>query len=293
MPNVALVLSSGGARGYAHIGAIEALQERGYNITGVAGTSMGALVGGIFCTGHMPEVKEWMLSLSRRDRLGLYDVSLSKSHLFKGEKIINALLKIVPDCNIDELKTPFRAIATDLIRSREIVFDRGSLYAAIRASIAIPTYYSPLRTRTMLLVDGGIVNPLPLNRAPRTEGDILVAVNVSAPNDEDLRKQRIRAQAQYRSALPVWLRRIMPLPDKFSTNYITLLQDTINTQIQRHTVLALKITPPDLLVSIPMNRFGGSDYDHAAKIIREGYQRMNEAIDSYEQEISKVLRLKD
>lgn len=282
MPNVALVLSSGGARGYAHIGAIEALQERGYNITGVAGTSMGALVGGIFCTGHLREVKEWMLSLSRRDRLSLYDLSLSKTHLLKGEKIINALLKIVPDCNIDELNIPFRAIATDLIQSREIVFDRGSLYAAIRASIAIPTYYSPLRTRTMLLVDGGIVNPLPLNRAPRTEGDILVAVNVSAPNDEDLRKQRIRAQAQYRSALPVWLRRIMPMQETFSTNYVTLIQDTINTQIQRHTVLALKITPPDLLLSIPMNRFNGSDYDHAAKIIREGHQRMNEAIDRFE-----------
>lgn len=281
--NVALVLSSGGARGYAHIGAIEALQQRGYTVTGVAGTSMGALVGGIFCAGHLPELKQWMLSLGRRERLNLYDISLRTTHLLKGEKIINALLKISPDCAIQDLSVPFRGIATDLIHSREIVFDRGSLYAAIRASIAIPTYYSPLRTRTMLLVDGGIVNPLPLNRVPRRDGDILVAVNVSAPNDDTLRRQRLRAQAQYRDALPGWLRRIMPEPDTFSTNYVTLIQDTINTQIQRHTALALKLTPPDLLVSIPMNRFSGSDYDHAPKIIREGYLRMNEAIDRFEE----------
>ena len=276
---VALVLSSGGARGYAHIGAIEALTERGYTITSVAGTSMGALVGGIYCAGRLPQFKEWVLTLGQRERLALYDPSVSRTHLLKGEKIINALLRLSPDQRIEQLHIPFRAIATDLIHSREIVFDRGSLYAAIRASIAVPTYYSPLRTRNMLLVDGGIVNPLPLNRVPRRDGDILVAVNVSAPADESLRQQRLRAQAQYRSALPAWIRRIMPAADSISTNYITLIQDSINTQIQRNTVLSLKLTPPQILVSIPMNRFSGSDYDHAQKIIREGYVQMNEAID--------------
>ncbi|MBR3284224.1 MAG: patatin-like phospholipase family protein [Alloprevotella sp.] len=276
---VALVLSSGGARGYAHIGAIEALTERGYTITSVAGTSMGALVGGIYCAGRLPQFKEWVLTLGQRERLALYDPSVSRTHLLKGEKIINALLRLSPDQRIEQLPIPFRAIATDLIHSREIVFDRGSLYAAIRASIAVPTYYSPLRTRNMLLVDGGIVNPLPLNRVPRRDGDILVAVNVSAPADESLRQQRLRAQAQYRSALPAWIRRIMPAADSISTNYITLIQDSINTQIQRNTVLSLKLTPPQIMVSIPMNRFSGSDYDHAQKIIREGYVQMNEAID--------------
>lgn len=141
--NVALVLSGGGARGFAHIGAIEELERRGYRITSVAGTSIGSMVGGIFATGHLKEAKEWLLQLDWREIISLIDVTLSTSYMVKGERIINALVDIVPDCRIEQLPMPFVAIATDLRRNQEIVFDRGSLYAAIRASISIPSVFSP------------------------------------------------------------------------------------------------------------------------------------------------------
>ena len=118
--NVALVLSSGGARGYAHIGAIEALERRGYRITSIAGTSMGALIGGLYCAGDLQKVKEWMFTLNKRQILSLIDWSLSTNHLVKGERIIDTLKQIVPDINIEQLDIPFRAVAADLQTQREV-----------------------------------------------------------------------------------------------------------------------------------------------------------------------------
>lgn len=280
---VALVLSSGGARGYAHIGAIEELEAQGYEISSVAGASMGALIGGLYCTGELEKFREWAESLTTKRILSLYDPSVSTSHLLKGERVINAIASLIPDRRIEELHIPFRAIATDLCYQQEIVFDRGSLYAAIRASIAIPTYYSPLRTRDMLLVDGGITNPLPLNRVPRTEGDLLVAVNVSAPADREIEIKRRRALARHRGKLSALMRKIMPSMTSRRFNYYSIITRTINTQIQRHTALSLRLTPPDVLVSIPMNRFDGDEYDHARKIIREGRLRMRAALEQLQQ----------
>ena len=280
---VALVLSSGGARGYAHIGAIEELEAQGYEISSVAGASMGALIGGLYCTGELEKFREWAESLTTKRILSLYDPSVSTSHLLKGERVINAIASLIPDRRIEELHIPFRAIATDLCYQQEIVFDRGSLYAAIRASIAIPTYYSPLRTRDMLLVDGGITNPLPLNRVPRTEGDLLVAVNVSAPADREIEIKRRRALARHRGKLSALMRKIMPSMTSRRFNYYSIIARTINTQIQRHTALSLRLTPPDVLVTIPMNRFDGDEYDHARKIIREGRLRMRAALEQLQQ----------
>jgi len=283
MKKVALVLSSGGARGYAHIGAIEELEARGYEIHAVAGTSMGALVGGIYCAGALPTLKEWLLNLSAPQRLALYDVSVSFTHLLKGEKIINALIDhVTPDCHIETLPRSFRAIATDLQHQREVVFDRGSLYAAIRASISIPTYYSPLRTSNMLLVDGGITNPLPLNRVPREKDDLLVAVNVSAPRKEDYDEKRLRALATRRSTFPSWLEKMLPENVNTPGNYYSIIRRTINTLIQRNTALSLRLTPPDVLASIPMNRFSGNEYQHVEKIIKTGRLQMKRALDAYE-----------
>lgn len=279
-PKVALVLSSGGARGYAHIGAIEELQDRGYEISSVAGTSMGALIGGLYCTGEGAKVKEWLLSITRQKMYALSDFTLSISHVLKGEKIINALNDLVPDRRIESLPVNFCAIATDLQHSREIVFDRGSLYAAIRASIAIPTYYSPLKTKNMLLVDGGLTNPLPLNRVKRHDGDILVAVNVSAPCDLDIINKHNRLRYMRRSAMPKLLRSIFPSVDSY--NYVSLITHSINTQIQRNCQLSLRLMPPDVLLSIPMNRFSGNDYHNAKKIIEYGRLQMRQVLDEYE-----------
>ncbi|MDE5787282.1 MAG: patatin-like phospholipase family protein, partial [Bacteroidaceae bacterium] len=179
MKDVALVLSSGSARGLAHIGVIEELEARGYRITSVAGCSMGALVGGIYAAGKLKEYREWMKGINRRQMLELVDFSLSLNHLVKGERIIEAIMKIVPDIDIENLPIPYCAIATDWAAGEEIVFRKGSLFQAIRASISLPSFFNPVRRDNMILIDGGITNPLPLNRVERKEGDLLVGADVS------------------------------------------------------------------------------------------------------------------
>ena len=187
MKDVALVLSSGGPRGWAYIGAIEELESRGYNITSIAGTSIGSLVGGIYAAGKLPELKEWLFTLNTWKVFDLMDLSISMNHLVKGDKVINALKEIVPDIDIRDLKIPFRAVAADLHTGEEVVFDQGPLFEAVRASISIPSLFRPVKYGFRTLVDGGIVNTMPINRIVRHDGDILIAFDV---NDIDVDKMR-------------------------------------------------------------------------------------------------------
>ena len=184
--NVALVLSSGGPRGFAYIGAIEALEEHGYTITSIAGTSIGSLVGGIYASGKLAEFKEWLYSLNAWEVFSLMDLSIGKNHFVKGERIIEAIMEIVPNVNIEDLPIPYRAVATDLYTGREVVFDHGPLFRAIRASISIPSLFRPVKYGLTTLIDGAIVNCLPLNRVERTEGDLLVAFDVNDVDEEGI-----------------------------------------------------------------------------------------------------------
>ena len=185
--NVALALSSGGPRGFAYIGAIEELIERGYTITSIAGTSIGSLVGGIYAAGKLTEFKDWLYALDTWKVFTLMDLSIAKNHFVKGEKIIQAIMDIVPDIDIEKLNIPYRAVATDLYTGEEVVFDSGRLFTAIRASISIPSLFRPVKQDLTTLIDGGIANCLPLNRVVRTEDDLLVAFDV---NDVDVKEIR-------------------------------------------------------------------------------------------------------
>ena len=283
--NVALVLSSGGARGYAHIGAIEALERRGYHITSVAGTSMGALIGGLYCAGDLNKVKDWMFTLNKRQIISLMDWSLSKNHLVKGERIIETLKNIVPDINIEQLDIPFRAVAADLKTQREVVFSKRSLYRAIRASISIPTMIKPVKIGAHILVDGGVANPLPLNRVVRYEGDLLVSVNVSAPASEAVEMLKAQHSLHRQKTSFVSRHLVTPIiPDQIDSNHLTMLTSAFTLLIQRHTVLMQKLHTPDIAVDIPMNRFGVFDFHHARQITRAGFKAMNEALDAWESE---------
>ena len=184
--NVALVLSSGGPRGFAHIGAIEALEEHGYTITSIAGTSIGSLVGGIYAAGKLAEFKEWLYSLDAWEVFSLMDLSIGKNHFVKGDKVIDAIMQIVPNINIEDLPIPYCAVATDLYTGREVLFDYGPLFRAIRASISIPSLFRPVKFGLTTLIDGAITNCLPLNRVRRTEGDLLVAFDVNDVNEEEI-----------------------------------------------------------------------------------------------------------
>ena len=158
--DVALVLSSGGPRGWAYIGAIEELESRGYNITSVAGTSIGSLIGGIYAAGRLEDLKEWLFSLDAWKVFTLMDLSISKNHLVKGDKVIQAIREVVPDINIEDMPIPYRAIAADLYTGEEVIFDRGNLFDAIRASISIPSLFRPVkygfRTKALCAVQNGV-----------------------------------------------------------------------------------------------------------------------------------------
>lgn len=287
---IALVLSSGGARGYAHIGAIKALQEHGYKITAVVGASMGALIGGIYCAGKLDEATNWFCSLKQSDVIKMLDVSLSKNYVLKGQKVIDKLKSIVPDTPIEALPIPFRAIAADLSTQREVVFSKGSLYRAIRSSISIPSVFKPIKIAQHVLIDGGIVNPLPLNRVPKgVDYDLLVSINVSAPSSIKLQQEKILAQKKalaLQSKLSV--ERILSslFPDTVASNYMSLISSALELQIQRNTVQAQKITPPDIAVNIPINRFGVFDFHHAKRIIQAGYDETMKAIEQARQNTS-------
>ena len=177
--NVALALASGGPRGFAYIGAIEVLQERGYQISSIAGASAGALVGGIFAAGGLEAFKQWLLGLDPLKIAALTDLSLSKNYLVKGERVMDAIRGIVPEVNIEDLPIPYVAVATDLYTGEEVLFREGPVFEAVRASISIPSMFRPVKWKGRTLVDGGMVNTFPLNRAVRTPGDILVGFNVN------------------------------------------------------------------------------------------------------------------
>lgn len=277
--DVSLVLSTGGARGLAHIGAIEELLAQGYTIGSVAGTSMGALVGGMYAAGKLDDFRDWMTTIDRKRILSLLDFSLSANHIVKGERIINAMKEIVPDMKIEDLSIPYCAVATDAVSGTEVVFTQGSLYEAIRASISLPLFFSPVRMDDKILIDGGLVNPLPLNRVARRKDDLLVAVNVSGHDyrgQVELRKM-IREQQSQQS-------RFMSLINKFlgdddGINYYTLLNRSTSIMINRNAQLSLKLTPPDILVDIPMNRYNTFDFDKIQRLSAIGRNKTRIALE--------------
>lgn len=178
---VSLVLGSGGARGYAHIGAIEELVAQGYDIRSVSGASMGALVGGMYAAGQLEAYRDWARALQRFDVLRLLDWTFTGGGLIKGDRVIEQLRKLIGDVRIEDLPISYTAVAVDLYAQREVWFSRGPLYDAIRASIAIPTVFRPHHYEGRTLVDGGLLNPVPITPTLRDLTDCTIAVDVNAP----------------------------------------------------------------------------------------------------------------
>lgn len=181
---VALVLGSGGARGYAHIGVIEELEARGYDIACVAGCSMGAVVGGIYAAGKLKHYSDWTQSLDYLDVLRLLDVSFRLGAI-RGEKVFGRIRDIVGEINIEDLSIPFTAVATDLTNQQEIWFQEGCLHQAMRASAAIPSLFTPVVQGKRMLVDGGLLNPLPIVPVVSSHCDLIIAVNLNSTNQQN------------------------------------------------------------------------------------------------------------
>lgn len=281
---VALVLSSGGARGLAHIGAIEELEARDYRIISIAGCSMGALVGGVYAAGKIDEFREWMKTVTRRKMFELTDFSLSLNHIVKGKRIIEAIMEFVPDVAIEDLPIPYCAVATDLTAGKEVVFNKGSLFEAIRASISLPSFYEPVQRDGMILIDGGVINPIPLNRVKRQSGDILVGVDVSG-HDYKSQWEEMRRLTEWQKNDKSLKAKILDklIPDNIEFNYYTMLSRSSSLMIRQNSILMAKLMKPDVLVDIQMSRYGGFDYDKSEKIIAIGRQKTSQAINKYEQ----------
>ena len=280
---VALVLSSGGARGLAHIGAIEELIANGYKISSIAGCSMGALIGGVYAAGKLDEFREWMKTIDRKKMLGLIDFSLSLNHLAKGKRIIEAIMEFVPDVAIEDLPIPYCAVATDLKAGKEVVFNKGSLFEAIRASISLPSFYEPVQCDGMVLIDGGVINPIPLNRVKRHPEDILVGVDVSG-HDYKSQWEEMHRLTEWQKNDKSLKAKILDklIPDDIEFNYITLLSRTSSLMIRQNSILMAKLTNPQILVDIQMNRYGTFDFDKSERLVAIGRQKTSQAISKFE-----------
>ncbi len=263
----------------AHIGAIEELERQGYRITSVAGCSMGALIGGVYAAGKLGEFREWMKTIDRRKMLELTDFSLSLNHIAKGSRIIEAIMEFVPDMPIEDLPIPYCAVATDWKTGREVVLRKGSLFEAIRASISLPSFYEPVLRDGMILIDGGVTNPIPLNRVVRTEGDILVGVDVSGHDYEtqsELQHELTEKRKRSSSLSQQILNKL--IPDNLEFNYFTMLSRVSSMMIRQNSILMTQLMKPDVLVDIQMSRYGGFDYDKSEKLIAIGRQKTLQAL---------------
>ncbi len=203
-PRVALVLGSGGARGYAHIGAIQVLRERGYQIVGIAGTSMGALIGGLEAAGKLDDYTDWVTTLGPRDVMRLLDPSPFGAGAIKLERVLSRMTEILGGARIEDLPIPYTAVATDLGARREVWFTAGPVDVAIRASVAIPGAIAPIMVNGRLLADGGLLNPLPVDAVAAVPADFTLAISLSGWTPRDFNATPARATSEPRPPVE-WL----------------------------------------------------------------------------------------
>lgn len=284
--NVALVLSSGGARGVAHIGVIEELQKAGYTITSVAGTSMGAIVGGMLAKRILPEFTDWLLGFTKMDVIKFMDLTISHGGLIKGEKIMKVLEEFIGDIKIEDLSIPYACVAADLIGRKEMVFTHGNLLHAIRASSSIPTVFLPVVDDEMLLVDGGVLNPLPLDVVKRKPGDLLIAVNVNAnlPYSPPQKKHILTEQENHYSKVREiinerWSGLIEQYVEKFrngkqqkSTDLklFDIISDSINLAQNRIALISIEKHKPDLVIETSFKIATIFDFYKSEELIEAG-----------------------
>lgn len=286
-PKVHLVLGSGGARGIAHIAVIEELETQGYEIVEVIGCSMGAVVGGIYAAGHLEEYKTWLTSLSRRDVFDLLDFTFTKQGFVKGEKLFAKHLEVVGKQNIEDFPIPFTAVATDMKHNEEVHFKSGDLYKALRASVSIPGFFVPVVDHGRVLVDGGVLNPLPINLVDKEEDEIIVAVNLNGRYDSKYDKKpepdRIDEMKKwFHDLLPESMkdnRKVEVDPEEDSFSLIELMDSTFSFTQDRLTRLMIDVYKPDYLIEIPRNSSGIFDFDQAKKILEVGRKSYHEVMD--------------
>ncbi|MDZ7660975.1 patatin-like phospholipase family protein [Thiohalophilus sp.] len=282
---LSLALGSGGARGLAQIGVIRWLEKNSdYRIKSIAGSSMGALIGGIYAAGKLDLYEEWVSQLSKYDVVRLLDFAFSRSGLFSGERIMQKLKEMLGDINIEDLPITFTAVATDIESGREVWLNHGSLFEAIRASIAIPTVFTPVKRNGRLLVDGGLLNPVPIAPTLRDSTGMTIAVSLSGRSEEALEQkvaefeQGENKQNSYRRAITQFIEGVQeklglsdePAPEFDVFDIVSRSLESMQNSIARFRIAAYN---PDHLIEIPVNACSMFEFYRAQEMIDLGYER--------------------
>lgn len=283
---VSLVLGSGGARGLAHIGVIDWLNEHNYEIKSISGSSMGALIGGIYAAGQLQVYRKWVTQLEKMDVLRLLDFSFGAGGLIKGERIINVLRELIGRHQIEDLPFSFTAVATDLETQKEVWLNKGPLFDAIRASIAIPSIFTPFEYQGRRLVDGGLLNPIPIAPTLKDKTDITIAVNLSAPpvhKPIPLTTKTTSVNHNHDSYHEKILKFIDDLQrkvlkeepeDKGLFEVIAKSLDAMQNTIARFKLAAYS---PDVTINIPRNACMFYEFYRAEELIELGYRQTEKA----------------
>lgn len=293
--SVSLVLSSGGARGLAHVGVIEELEKRGYHIAEIAGCSAGALVGGMYAAGKIEEFKDWICHLDRLDVFSLMDFTFSSRGFIKGEKVYNALKRVIKDCQIEDLEVPFYCNAVDYTSGKEVIFREGSLYAAIRASGSIPTVFQPARFHRHELIDGGVLNPVPLSLLLKSEENMIVVVGLNAGDSELVIAPRKDSTGMSFISIPAWvtdyrnkMRQYFPEQVKeekpVSLSSISLMTRSFDLLQDRFSALLIEKHKVDVSVQVARNQAGTLEFHRAEELIEIGREKAIKALDIWENE---------
>jgi NTE family protein len=279
---VSLVLGSGGARGLAHIGVIQWLTENGYSIRSISGTSIGALVGGIYATGKLEVYAEWVLALERMHVLRLLDPTIGRPGIFKGERIISVLRELIGDCDIEALPISFTAVATDLDSGQEVWLRNGKLFDAIRASIATPMVFTPVRHGDRTLLDGAVVNPVPIAPTLDDATDLTIAVDLSGPAESRPAppvSASLIADNSYRKRILKFVGAVRParVPKEPSRGLLDVAFTSMQAMQDTIARLRLSAYSPDVMVEVPRNACGFFEFWRAEELIALGRERAAQA----------------
>ena len=283
--SVSLVLGSGGARGLAHIGIITELEKAGYRIESISGCSIGALIGGVYAAGKLAEFEAWVRAIDKTDILSLLDLTWRSDGLVKGDKIMDTLVELVGDWKIEDLPIRFTAIAADIDEEREVWMSSGSLFDAIRASISLPMFFSPVPYKDSLLVDGGILNPVPIAPCFSDRTDQIFAVNLGGPVEHGLfiKEETIKAaDASFKARVHNFVEKLYKSDEdegRSLSMYDVAHQafDTMQGTIARQKLAAY---PPDGVIEIPRNACGILEFHKADSLIELGAARAKAFITS-------------
>jgi NTE family protein len=278
---VSLVLGSGGARGLAHIGVIHWLEENDFKIKSVVGCSIGAVIGGIYAAGKLQVYEQWVRSLTKADIVTLLDLSWEKSGLVRGEKLVNTLIGLVGEKLIEELPIAFTAVATDLRGQKEIWIRSGSLFDAMRASFAIPLFFTPFKYKGVDLVDGGILNPVPIAPTACDGTDMTIAVNLNGPAESSIEPAMAStvsetALSPFREKINRFISRLQPpmtsgeKRDWGAYEIAAQAFEAMQSAIARQKLAAY---PPDIVIEIARNSCRTLEFYRAAEMIALGYEK--------------------